>query len=94
MAGGLAFAFWVVAVLGNGAFVAADVAIRRIYGAQPYESLYLLAAIVYFIVSFQRVWTSARSYSGPAIWAGLARLIMLCAAVLAGIGLLLSLYVF
>ncbi len=90
----LPFTFWVVAVLGNGTFVGADAIIRRIYGGQPYESLYLLAAIAYFIISFQHVWASARVYSGPAIFAGLARLVMLGAAALVVIGLMLSLYVF
>jgi hypothetical protein len=73
----LPYTFWVIGVVGNAVIVAVDEIAYQVYGGNSYEDLYLLMAFVYFIFSLQRVWESAGRYTGPAIWARLARLVML-----------------
>lgn len=76
----LPYTFWVIGVGGNAAIVAVDEIAYQIYGFHPYADLYLLLFFIYFFFSLQRVWESAGKYTGPAIWARLARLVMLFGA--------------
>ena len=88
----LPYIFWVIGIAGNAIFVAVDEITRHIYGRNPYEDLLLLMLFVYFSYSYQRVWESAGKYTGHAIWAKLARLVMLAGAVVVLISLMLYTY--
>ncbi len=83
----LVFTYWVIAVVGNAAFVMADISLDGLgyYDAMTqgkilFVTAFIAFSILYFIFSFVCVWRSATKYDSTKYWGVAAKIAMIFGA--------------